>query len=381
MPQRTSMLRGYRGSAILVASAVTLIAALAIPRASQIQQSPRPAPVDVSSKWTAEVKRSEVQVGNYVAVGDPLMVLTDSALEAEIAKLESEFKLAMLGTKEAVAEPGMLGMIGSMPRVTWTLPRGEIASPQTSTPQVAPQTATNQASPLQKDLDAAIARESKASDDIDAKEVELQEVVASVTQAETELSDIQTSDEASTKETAKLQRLYDMGAIPKRRLDAAISVSDQTTKDLVDAKARLEAAKTHQADLEKELADLRAMMAKLKSQLDELRSKLNADKAKISPAPTAPPKSEAPTQPKPVRRLVYGTSTESNAPVQVKLLDAEEPGEEQKIDTLHKKLLELKAKREELKIKATQAGRVTWIATPGTKLIPGAKIVTIEPLK
>ena len=121
MRPRITNWRTLRGPMIVVALAATLILAFAFPR-TNLAYDPPSTDVEIGSRWDALVKRVEVQVGDIVKPGDPLLVLIDPKLEEEILSLEGDLKLAMLGTKEVVVEEGMTGLIGTLPRVVWTNP-------------------------------------------------------------------------------------------------------------------------------------------------------------------------------------------------------------------------------------------------------------------
>ncbi|MBC8064970.1 MAG: hypothetical protein H7Y17_09080 [Chlorobia bacterium] len=381
MPQSASNLRPYKGPAIVLALATTLIVALAIPRA--INFEPVKQPTILKSLWAADVKRSEFQVGDHVKVGDLMLVLTDPALEAEVARLENELKLAQLGTKEAVADSGMLGMIGSLPRVIWEMPSKPIAKgpiePKTmaaTTPSAAPEV-----SALEKQADQLVSSSFNKEIDIEGKNAELQDATVAITLAESSVEPAQTANEASEKDRQRLQKLYDMGAIAKNKLDAGLVSKEQAAQDLEAAKSAVVEAKKKQADLEKELADLKSQLATLKSQLGAVRTKLTEAKSKVK-VPIESQRTETPStiEQKRVRKVVYGTASGvSMEPLEVKLVDSTDPDQAKRIEEIRAKLIGLKAKREVLKIKATVTGRVESIAAASSRVVIGEKLFTIQP--
>lgn len=384
MPRPILKLGRYKGPVIVLVLSASLIAALAIPKVNTfIPAKQKPAFV-MNSLANGTIKRSEATVGQFVKVGDPLLVITDPALEAEILRLENELKLAMLGTKEVVVETGMLGMIGSLPRVVYEteeprdLPKQEISTPPTSAP-IRPKTASEIAAG-EKLVDDAISKVFNVEVAFAAKEVEQQEANVKVSLAETDLMNAERGNGTATKEKERLQKLYDMGAIAKNKLDSGLATSEQTAKEVEEAKAKLAQARETQSSLEKQVAQLKTDLASLRSQLESLRAKLKGVQAKVEPAKQALTPGTTITAPRRVKRIVYGTSPEaSNAPVEVNLVDSKDPTQDKRVEEIRAKLLALKKKRDALRVTADVAGVITFLVTPNTDIRSGDHLVTIQP--
>ena len=388
MSYAVSNLRRYRGPVIILLLAATLIAALAIPRQSRsIDRATNP--IEVVSNSDAIVKRVSHAVGDQVTVGEPLVVLSDPKLDAEINKLEDELKLAMLDTKIAVAEPAMTGLIGSLPRVVWETPEPSptVTSPaKTSSPVAflakdAASVDTAEKKALEKQADDLVSKSFNKDVAIEAANTELLETGGSVRSMEAKLAEAEKSRAAADAEKAKLEKLYDMGAIPKNKLDAGVEASSQAVQAINDTTAKLDSAKARQSDLEKQIAQLKMDLAELRKQLDDVRSKMNSVKAKVptSVAPTSEPVISKPApRVKPVKKIVYGTAPESLAPVHVNLVDAPSETADQRIAAIRQKLIELKNLRDSLTIRAAMSGKLLTLVQPGFQVARGAVLATID---
>jgi hypothetical protein len=388
MSYAVSNLRRYRGPVIILLLAATLIAALAIPRQNlSIDRATKP--IEVVSNSDAIVKRVTHAVGDQVTVGEPLVVLSDPKLDAEINKLEDELKLAMLDTKIAVAEPAMTGLIGSLPRVVWETPEpsptvtstAKTSSPVAYSAKDAAPVDTAEKKALEKQADDLVSKSFNKDVAIEAANTELLETGGSVKAMEAKLAEAEKSRAAADAEKAKLEKLYDMGAIPKNKLDVRVEASSQAVQAINDTTAKLDSAKARQSDLEKQIAQLKMDLAELRKQLDDVRSKMNSVKAKVptSVAPTSEPVISKPApRVKPVKKIVYGTAPESLAPVHVNLVDAPSETADQRIAAIRQKLIELKNLRDSLTIRAATSGKLLTLVQPGFQVARGAVLATID---
>lgn len=364
MRPRKPFLRAFKGPMIVLALSATLILAFALPR-NDAAFDPPATEFEVESQWDAEVKRVEAQVGDRVEPGDPLLVLIDPKLEEEILRLEDELKLAMLRTKEAVVEEGMTGLIGNLPQVIWTTPEPvKLKSAPIDTSDA--DAAVKQ---ISKELAEADVQAKELAVDAQAADANLDEAKLAATLAETDARNAEQGIDPAQKERDKLQRLYDMGAIPKKRLDAAVVALELVSADAAAKKAAVSEAQARIATLEKQAADQKASLARLEKERTDLLAKLDAAKAKA--AELRKQKDETPSlvsTPQPVKKIVYGTVPENLAPVQVALVDVDDPDQEAKVAELRAKILELRKKRDILRITAPIGGIVKSIIEPGTKV-------------
>lgn len=351
---------------VVLALAATLIVAIAFPRESDVSE-PKPTEFEVAAKGSAEVKRLEVKVGDQVQPGSPLLVMIDPVLEDEILKLENELKLLQLGTKEAVVEEGISGSIGSLPRVVWTQ-TGSLPAPTTAKP-----IDTSAVDGAVKRLDgqsrSATIQAKELAVDVESVEAAIQDAHGTVVNAETDVRNAEQALEVTQKDWDKLQRLYDMGAIPKKKLDASVEAFQQASGDLASKKTAASEAGKNVRDLESRLSDLKERLAKANKDLANLGAKLTAEKSKA--AELRKQKTETPalaTPSKPVKKIVYGTAPEPMVPLQVDLVDVEDPDKEAKILALQAKIADLRKRRESLRISAPVGGYVKSIVEPGTKV-------------
>ncbi len=373
MHPRKPTLRAFKGPMIVLALAATLIVAFALPRTAPVLDQPS-TDFEIESKWDAEVKRIEAQVGDRVEPGDPLLVLIDPKLEEEILRLEDELKLAMLGTKEVVVEEGMTGLIGNLPQVIWTTPepvKSKSAPIDTSSADAA-------VKQISKKLAEADVQAKELAVEAQATDANLEEAKLAATLAETDVRNAEQGIDPAQKERDKLQRLYDMGAIPKKRLDAAIVALELASADAAAKKAAVMETQARIATLEKQIADQKASLSKLEKERADLAEMLDAAKAKVADLHKLKDEtpSLAPTS-QPTKKIVYGTAPENFAPVQVNLVDAEDPEQETKIAELRAKILELRKKRDILRITAPVGGTVKSIIEPGTKVANLDSLVVI----
>lgn len=376
MRLRTPTLRALRGPMIVLALSATLILAFALPR-NNAAYDPPSTDVEIESRWDSEVKRVEVQVGDRVEPGDPLLVLIDPKLEEEILRLENELKLAMLGTKEVVVEEGMTGLIGNLPRVVWTTP--EAVKP-TNVPAAPVDTSAADAavSRISRELAVIDVQTKELSADADVVEANLAEANLAITLAETDARNAEQGVAPAEKERDKLQRLYDMGAIPKKRLDAAVATLELITADAAAKKAAVSDAQARVAALEKQVSELQARLTKLGSERTELAGSLGEAQAKAAELRKLKDETPLPRPAaQPVKKMVYGTAPESLAPLQVNLVESDDPDQEAKVAELRAKVLALRKKRDALRITAPVGGVVKFVIEPGTAVANLDSLVTL----
>lgn len=371
-------LRAYKGPMVVLALAATLIVAFALPKAIQVVDE-EPKEFEVASRWEAEVKRVEVKVGDRVEPGTPLLVLVDPKIESEILRLEDELKLANLASKEAVVETGMLGMIGTLPRVVWTEPT-PVTSARKNNPAPDTSAVDSQVKSLSSDSETASVKYKEISIDIEATEAAIQEANLKVVLAETDAKNAEQGMDAFQKEWDKQQRLYDIGAIAKKKLDASVEAFQTASSGLVEKKAAVKDAQAHVSSLEKQLSELKDQLVKLNKEISSLAAKL--DLAKETATELRKQKDDIPSPlgvSRPVKKIVYGTAPESLAPVQVNLVDVEDPEKESKIAELKAKIFELRKRRDALRITSPVAGLVKSVIEPGTKVANLDSLVIISP--
>lgn len=353
---------------VVLALAATLIVAIALPRAAETID-PKPTEFEVAAKGSAEVKRLEVKVGDQVQPGTPLLVLIDPAVEDELLKLENELKLLQLGTKQAVVEEGITGSIGSLPRVVWTQTGSSLPAPTKSKP-VDTSAVDGAVKQLDGQSQSAAVQVKELAVDVESVEAAIQEANVTVVNAETDVKNAEQSLEVSQKEWDKLQRLYDMGAIAKKKLDASVEAFQAASADVATKKSTASEAAKNVRDLESRLADLKDRLAKANKDVAGLNAKLASEKTKAAELrnqKVETPSLAAPSRP--VKKIVYGSAVqETMAPLQVDLVDVEDPDKEAKILALQAKIAELRKKRESLRISAPVGGYVKSIVEPGTKV-------------
>lgn len=370
--------RAYKGPMVVLALAATLIVAFALPKAVQGDDD-EPQTYEIASRWDAEVKRVEVKAGDRIEAGAPLLVLVDPTLEDEILRLENELKILTLGSKEAVVETGMLGSIGSLPRVVWTNSEPITAAKiKTVTPDTS--AIDSKVKGLSVDSESASVRAREVAVDVEAAEAAVGDALLKVQLAETDAKNAEQGMDAYQKEWDKQQRLYDIGAIPKKKLDASVEAFQTASADLVAKKSAVKDAQSNVSDLEKQLAELRAQLKELQKEVSGLSAKLDEAKTKASELRKQKETTSLPvTTSRPTRKIVYGTAPESLAPVQVNLVDVEDPEKESKIAELRSKIVELRKKRDSLRITAPVAGFVKFVIEPGTKVANLDSLVVISP--
>jgi hypothetical protein len=255
----TSNLRRNKGPAILVLLSATLIVAFAIPRTNPGRTEPEL--IELDSHWTATIKRNEVRAGDVVEPGQPLMVLIDAELESKISQAESELQQAMLGSKEAVVETEMLGMIGSLPRVTYEMPAYKsVTSGATTRPN---RTETIQIKPLETAVEQLAAQVDRIQIEVEAKSAQINEMAVNLDLAETDLRQAAEDLDLATKNRDKMLRLYDIGAIPKKRLDAAESELASSQANRESASAKVAEVIALQKEIDAEIVTLRDRQTKL----------------------------------------------------------------------------------------------------------------------
>lgn len=366
MRPRTTKSRAFKGSMVVLALAATLIVAVALPRAT-VTIDAKPTEFEVAAKGAAEVKRLEVKVGDQVQPGAALLVLIDPAVEAEILQLENELKLLQLGTKQAVVEEGITGMIGSLPRVVWTN-TGSLATPPKSKP-VDTSAIDGAVKQLDRQSQSVVVQIKELSADVESVEAAILEGNVTVVNAETDAKNAEQALDVAQKEWDKLQRLYDMGAIPKKKLDASVEAFQAASADVATKKSAVSEVSKNVRDLESRLADLKDRLAKANKEITGLSAKLASEKTKA--VELRKQKDETPSfmsPSRPVKKIVYGTAPETMAPLQVDLVDVEDPDKEAKILALQAKIAELRKKRDALRITAPVGGYVKSIVEPGTKV-------------
>jgi hypothetical protein len=380
MARSVAILKAYKGPMVILALSATLIVALALPRGASEKPTPQASTIEVDSQWNASVKRAVAKVGDEVEAGQELLILVDSKLEAEILDLESQLKQAMVGTKVAVAEPGIIGGIGTVAKVVWETPAvsGPIAA--SPPPEVVRKSADPQIKVVESEMDKIVAAEKIIDSKILAKDEELKVATKAANGAEAEVITAQAAVDASNIEQERLQKLFDMGAIPKNQLDQAVAGGDAASEVLSGAKKRFADANSKQEAIQRDIIELRAKLSVLRDDMESLRAKLAEIKDKSDTVSTTIPKRQPArmTAPIPVRKVVYGSAAESMAPLQVKLVDDVDPKEATRIEALRKKILELRQKREALKIRAPRSGRITFIAAPGLEVGMYDRLIQIQ---
>ncbi len=360
--------RVLRAPMIVLALAATLIVAIALPKVGTDEESAAKE-IEITSRWDAEVKRVDIAVGDKVEAGTPLVTLIDPKLEEEILQLENELKLTMLGTKEAVVEEGISGGIGSLPRVVWSNPAP--APLPKKTPPVDTSAVEGQVKTLSGQADAGQVLIKELSADKEVAEASAQEARVSLGLAETDVRNAESRLSDLEKDWDKMQRLYDMGAIPKKKLDASVEAFQSASADVVSLKDKVSSVQATIRDFEKVVSDLKDRILKANKDLADMNKKIDLAKNKASELRKV--KNDAPSEvvdAKPVKRIIYGSisTEESHAPLQVNLVDVEDPNKEARIAQLRTKILELRKKRDALRIVAPATGYVQSVIEPGTKV-------------
>ncbi len=370
-----SCLHRYKGPAILVLLSASLIVAFAIPRTNFGPTDPEL--IELDAHWTATVKRNEVQVGDVVEPGQPLMVLVDPDLESKISQVEAELKQAMLGSKEAVVETEMLGMIGSLPRVTYELPSNKSVNPGAQTHST--RSETIQIKPLETAVEQLAAQIDRIQIEVEAKSAQSSETAVNLDLADTDLRLAAENLDLATKNRDKMLRLYDIGAIPKKRLDAAES-------DLVLSLANKENATVKVAEVIALQNEIAAEIVTLRDKQTKAIADLAAAKQKLSTASIQAKKVflEIPsvTPSRLVRKVVYGTSMSQNtAPLEVKLVDSIDPTQDQRVNEIRNRLMLLRSKRDALKVLAPVRGEVVEITAVGTQVARLDNLVKVKSIR
>ena len=382
MARSMAIFKAYKGPMVILALSATLIVAVALPKGASEQPKPQASTIEVDSQWNASVKRAVAKVGDEVEAGQELLILVDPKLESEILDLESQMKQAMLGTKVAVAEPGIIGGIGTVAKVVWETPAVSRPIESSLPPEVVKKSADPQTKIVESEMDKIVAAEKSIEGKILAKDEDLKAATKIVNGAEAEVITAQAAVDSSNIEQERLQKLFDMGAIPKNQLDQAVAGGDAASEILAGAKKRFADANEKQESIQRDIIDLRAKLSVLRDDMETLRAKLAEIKDKADGTTRAITKVQR--QParakalKPIKKIVYGTAPESMAPLQVKLVDDVDPKEATRIEALRKKILELRQKRDSLKVRAPRSGRITFIAAPGLEVGMYDRLVQLQ---
>jgi len=352
----------------------TLLASVAIPLTSR-HTNPAPIELDLKSPIDGQVLTTHVSEGSYVRRGQLIARLDDTTIRTRIAELEQEIKSLEAGNKTPVVDSPILGSIGTMPRVVYTndpLPAKEISkSVQTVVEQVNPERSA--AEKNLAEFDAEVGPQQKA---LDAKQGALDESTAAVAAAKSAVETANGQKEKATQELARAQKLFDVGAIAKQKLDAAVAAESSADseliarqKDLDDAQSRLDAAKASFDEASTKYAGLAAERQRLLVKVNQIPEKVSKTETRVVPdlVPRSLPK----------RRIVFATAPiGSTAPVSVKLVDSNSPGIEAQVQSRQELIRKLRDELDRLEIRAPVDGYVgEMFARPGRQTVTGQVLI------
>ncbi|MCC7229052.1 MAG: biotin/lipoyl-binding protein [Fimbriimonadaceae bacterium] len=369
----------YRWPAIAAGLAISLIAAFAIPLAIAPRVEPVVPPIEVVAKSDGTVADLRVSDDAVVKKGDVLLILENKALDESIKQLEAKIEQLKLDTKTVVVDTSMLGAIGTMPiryqapkQTTIPTPKPHLESPDFSKELAA----------SGKALDGLAARLKQAQADATEKRDQIEEASGGISQAQDEMDAAKTAIDPADKELEKSKRLYDIGAIAKRKLDSSEAAS-QVAHDRADSAAKaLADANSRKSELEADLKKLNDEVETLLSKLADAQTKLAAVEKKSREVQPAPPATMMERQIElPKRRIAFGTAPiGSTAPLPVKLVDDSTPKEEQTLEQLEAQLKALKQKKDDLIIRSPLSGTVELKKSIlGSELKSGQVILQIHP--
>lgn len=366
----------YRGPAITLGLAATLIAALALP---YYVGSPSPASTAMSLRSAAAGYVADVQVGvgQVVQKGDVLVRLSDTDLQAQIAQAQHELNILLGSSKTAVAEP-ILGGIGTVPRVVMIPVKDE-------NPLPAEPIASAPSKPVADPTLAAAKKQLASTQDEIAKaetpglQAQLDDAKGLLSASQEALASAQAAQAVALKESDRMQKLFDMGAVAKRRSDAAKLTLESSNTEVTTQQERVNEAQAKVSDLQKQIDGAAARLETLKAKLAELNAKI-AELSKKADTPAPTPAAPAHEAPKFVRKVVMSSAPiGSTAPLSVKLVDSEDPALQKKIDEAKAKLEALKTKLADLEIKAPFAGIVAKVLVkPGDAVTAASILVQVE---
>ena len=366
--------RGWKGGAVGVGLASTLIIAFAIAKPS-FQLPKQNSEAHIAGPINGTVKRLEVRIGERIVQGENLLVLSDPGLEQQIQEAELALEQARASDLTAVAEPGMLGSIGSVTRTIWETPQVESHSPTKAIARTEPGQVPDTISPKIAEAKTKIANLEHL---IASKETSLQDAEANLAASQSAIQDAEDRSSSIAKDRDRHQRLYDIGAIAKRKLDDVLSAATQAEVEVKAAIATAEDRKVQRDQVQKDLLDAKAELNKERIGLDSLQNQ--AVRVTQAPAEIENESRSGPARVLPRRRIAFGTSPESLAPITVKLVDSGDSAKDATIAALMEKVQTLRTQRERGILKSPVNGRITWIAPVGTQLKAGEVAVRIEQL-
>lgn len=372
MPRSDRKSKRWRGGAVGVGLASTLIIALAIAKPS-FEQPKQLSETSISISFDGTVKRLEAGIGDDVVQGANLVVLSDPSLEEQIQEAELALEQARASDLTAVAEPGMLGSIGSVTRTIWETPRVEGHIHANVIAKAEPVRVPDTISPKIAEVMKKIASLEQV---IVNKGTSLQDAEANLAASQSAVQDSEYRSSSIAKDRDRHQRLYDIGAIAKRKLDGVMSAATQAEVEVKAAIATAEDCKVQRDQVQKDLLEAMAELSKERIALESLQNQ--AVRVTQTPAEieTKPP--SVPTRALPRRRIVLGSSPESLAPISVKLVDSGDSNKDATIAQLKEKLQTLRKQRERGILKSSVSGQITWISPVGTHLKAGEVAVRIE---
>ena len=243
--ESNSKIGRYRGPAITVGLALSLIAALAIPSYVAHTSEPDLPQVELVTQEAGAVDQVLVQEGQWVHEGATLATLRSDELDAQIRSVKEALEKAKIHEKVAVAEEPILGSIGTVRRVV-EVP----ASPsETDAPTLLPPVKTEdpQVSTEIAKLEKESAEKTKAlktiQSDLTSNQEQLEEFNGLQSIAQGSVDNALSAQVAAQKEVDRMSRLYDMGSIARRKRDATIAAKDSADSVVVEAEKRLEEVK------------------------------------------------------------------------------------------------------------------------------------------
>lgn len=379
--ESNSKIGRYRGPAITVGLALSLIAALAIPSYVAHTSEPDLPQVEVVTQEAGAVDQVHVQEGQWVHEGATLAVLKSDELDAQIQSVKEALEKAKIHEKVAVAEEPILGSIGTVRRVV-EVP----ASPsETDAPTLLPPVKTEdpQVSAEIAKLEKESAEKTKAlktiQSDLTSNQDQLEEFNGLQSIAQGSVDNALSAQVAVQKEVDRMSRLYDMGAIARRKRDATIAAKDSADSVVVEAEKRLEEVKKSISQVKETISTQQKTIQGIQDRIQEIKSSLaDLENRRFVVRPASTP---APTKPKIQKKVIYGSVgvQASTAPVKVNLIDIDDPKNEEQIVALTKELQDLEAKKEQLVVRASHSGRIVKVLkTKGSNLEPGQALFVLQ---
>jgi len=374
----------YRGAAIATGLAISLIAAFAIPQYLGEPPKPTPVTVDLHPQLSGTISEIPIQIGQTVKKGDVLIKLSDPQLTQQLASAEQTFQEAKVEGKTPVVDAGMLGGIGSVPRVVNIPVQGDIA-PLPSQP-IAPAPDPKLLAELksaQAALNAKPAQVQKLTDALNAAQADKDAATKADESAQTAFADATTRQAAAGKDLDRMNHLWDIGGVAHKKVDAAQAAKATADADLATTQSQVDEAKAKLADLDKRIQETSDQIAKAKQDLDDLTKKVQQlqEKSKTAPQVEAP-KPLASTPVKFKKKVIYSTAPiGSTAPVSVKLVPTDDPTKQKAIETSHDDLVHLKSQLNKLTIDAPFDARIIKIIVkPGDQVTKDTIVVVLEPI-